>query len=232
VLNGALADVFWEESESDLVTALERFYDPDGNGDASDGGRPFFDTLSIHTYQLETPNPAWYETRLEAIRQVMERFGDEQKSIWITETGYGSVAVPSVDSTYVDEKTQAEAVRIIYETCSTYPQVERVFWWSLRSYYGDASENNQAMEAHYGLLRANFAPKPAYLTYAQLTGHAGRVLTLDVTTDSSGAARVVIPASFVDRTGTYVALATLDEMTLTAVVTYEVLPGTESAAGE
>jgi len=232
VLNGALADVFWAESESDLVTALERFYDPDGNGDAADGGRPFFDTLNVHTYQLGTPDSAWYETRLEAIRQVMERFGDEQKPVWITETGYGSAAVPPADLSYVDEETQAAAVRLIYETCSAYPQVERVFWWSLRSYYSDASASNQAMEAHYGLLRANFAPKPAYLAYAQLTGRVGQVLTLSTTTDSSGAAQVIVPASFVDRSGTYVALATLDEMTLTTVVTYEVSSGDESAAVE
>jgi len=225
VLNGALADVFWAESESDLVAALERFYDPDGDGDTADGGRPFFDTLNVHTYQLGTPDSAWYETRLEAIRQVMERFGDEQKPIWITETGYGSAAVPPADSSYVDEETQAAAVRLIYETCSAYPQVERVFWWSLRSYYSDASASNQAMEAHYGLLRANFAPKPAYLAYARLTGSVSQVLTLTAVADENGAAHVIVPASFVARPGDYIVFATLDETVQTAVAFYRTAPG-------
>ncbi len=246
VLNGALADVFWAEGELDLITALERLYDPDGDGDASDGGRQFFDTLNVHTYQPGAPEAIWYEGRLEATLQVMERFGDGQKPLWITETGYGSVGPPSVppasrgeesaaDSPYVDEKTQADAVRVIYKACSAYPPVERVFWWSLRDYHSDASATNTAMEAHYGLLRANFTPKPAYLSYARLTGSVGQVLTLNAMTDDEGVAQMIVPASFVARPGTYVAFANLalsaakglDETSLTAVATYEASPGEE-----
>ena len=221
VLNGALADVFWEAGELDLVTSLERLYDPNGDGDTADGGRPFFDTLNVHTYQSGTPDPAWYTDRLEAILRVMSRFGDEDKSIWITETGYGTATALAVDSPYVDEETQAEAVRLVYETCSRYPQVERVFWWSLRDYYSDDSAANPAMEAHYGLLRANFAPKPAYLAYARLTGSVGQVLNLTGVTDEQGVARDSVPASFVTRPGPYVVFATLDEAVQTTVAFHE-----------
>jgi len=235
VLNGALADVFWKENELDLITAMERFYDPDGNGDPADGGRPFFDTLNIHTYQVGEPDAAWYEERLERVLRVMERFGDEQKSIWITETGYGSLHAPgsphsSADETsekisYVNEETQASAVHLVYETCSVYAQVERVFWWSLRDYYTDASATNTAMEAHYGLLRANFAPKPAYLAYARLTGSVDQVLTLTVVTDADGIVHVTIPSSFVTHQGTYIVFAALDETVQSGVASYNILPG-------
>ena len=221
VLNGGLADVFWEEGELDLVTALEQFYDPDGDGNTADGGRPYFDTLNVHTYQPGAPDTAWYEQRLEAVLRVMARFGDGRKPVWITETGYGSVEAPVDGSPYVDDETQAEAVRMIYEVCSGYREVERVFWWSLRDYYSDASARNPAMEAHYGLLWANFAPKPAYLAFARLTGSVGQVLTLSAVTDDEGAARVNVPASFVALPGTYVAFADLDRATLAAVSTYE-----------
>ena len=207
VLNGALADLFWDDGESDLITALERLYDPNGDGDASDGGRPFFDTLNIHTYQTGTPKADWYTGRLQAVMQVMDRFGDSQKPVWITETGYGSITGPVADSPYVDEETQAEAALLIYETCSAYPRVERVFWWSLRDYYSDASATNLAMEAHYGLLRANFAPKLAYLAYGRLTGNFDRVLTLGSETDVKGTAGLTVPASFVSRPGRYVVFA-------------------------
>jgi len=223
VLNGALADVFSATGEPGLIVALERFYDPDGDGDAADGGRPFFDTLNVHTYQPGAPDAAWYEERLGAILQVMARFGDEQKSLWISETGYGSVAGPTAGSPYVSEETQAEAVRLVYEACSRYPQVERVFWWSLRDYHSDASATNPAMEAHYGLLWANFAPKPAYLAYARLTGSVDQVLALTGVTDEEGVAHLTVPASFVTRPGTYVVFAALDEATLTAVAVYEAL---------
>jgi len=221
VLNGGLADVFWAEGKLDLITALERLYDPDGDGDTADGGRPFFDALNVHTYQAGAPDAAWYEERLEAILRVMERFGDREKPIWITETGYGSVTEPVEGSPYVDEPTQAEAVRLIYTACAAYPQVERVFWWSLRDYYSDGSAANAAMEAHYGLLRANFAPKPAYLAYARLTGSLDRALVLSAVTDGEGTAQVTVPVSFIAQPGDYLVFASLDEATLTAVVTYE-----------
>jgi len=232
VLNGALADVFWEAGDLDLVTSLERLYDPNGDGDTADGGRPFFDTLNVHTYQSGTPAPAWYTERLEAILRVMKRFGDEDKPIWITETGYGTATTLAVDSPYVDEGTQAEAVRLVYETCSAYPQVERVFWWSLRDYYSNASATNPAMEAHYGLLRANFAPKPAYLAYGRLAGSVGDALTLRAVTDSKGSAWVSVPASFVDQPGPYVVFAMWDRKVQTAVATYEASPEDQEARPE
>jgi polysaccharide biosynthesis protein PslG len=222
VLNGALADIFWIEGKPDVVKALERLYDPNGDGNAADGGRPFFDTLNVHTYQLSEPTATWYQERLQALVKVMERFGDSHKRIWITETGYGSTATPAADSNYVSEAAQADAVSLIYTATATQPQVERVFWWNLRDYYRNTSATNPAMEAHYGLLRSNFSPKPAYVAYAQLTGRVGQVLTLQTTTDQSGVSRVTIPASFIVQPGTYVVFANLDETQLTAVTTYTV----------
>ena len=227
VLNGALADLFWVGPELYLATALERFYDPDGDGDARDGGRPFFDTLNIHTYQVGTPDATWYEERLAAILKVMERFGDGQKPVWITETGYGSLTVPVAESSFVDEQTQADAVRLVYRATSAYPQVERVFWWSLRDYHDNASATNTAMESHYGLLRADFDPKPAYLAYSQLTGRVGQVLTMSGSTDEEGIAYVNVPASFVTQPGEYVVFVTLDGAAPTVVVSYEASAGEE-----
>lgn len=225
VLNGAVADVFWAEGEQDLITALERLYDPNRDGDAGDGARPFFDTLNIHIYQTGIPDAAWYEERLEAVVKLMSRFDDDRKSIWITETGYGSLEDPPQDSPYVDEQTQAEAVRLIYQTLSTFPQVEKVFWWSLRDYYSDSSAANRAMEGHYGLVQVDFVPKPAYRAYAQLTGHVGEVLSLTGTTDAAGAALLTVPASFVSVPGTYVVAASLDGVPPAVVTAYEASAG-------
>ena len=216
VLNGALADIFWAEGDADLLTALERFYDPNRDGDAGDGGRPFFDTLNIHIYP---PNgeQSWYRARLEAVIALMKRFGDEQKTIWITETGFGSVISPTDTSPYVSEETQASRVRQVYETAAMYPQVEKVFWWSLREYYHDTTEFNTSMEAHYGLLRANFAPKPAYLAYARLTGSLAQVITLTAAAGADGAAQVTFPAEAITQAGNYVLFATLEPSSTTLV---------------
>jgi GH35 family endo-1,4-beta-xylanase len=225
VLNGALADVFWAEGELDLITALEQLYDPNGDGQAGDGARPFFDTLNIHTYQTGMPDAVWYEERLEEIVALMARFGDGQKTIWITETGYGSVEHPVAGQPYIDEQTQAEAVRLIYRTCSAFRQVERVFWWSLRDYYSDASATNRAMEGHHGLVRVGFTPKPAYLAYAQLTGRVGQVLTVDIATDAQGVAQLSVPASFVAEPGIYMVFISLDGVRPAVVAAFEASGG-------
>ena len=229
VLNGGLADVFWAGGEADLITALDRFYDPDGDGDARDGGRAFFDTLNIHTYQLGAPDAAWYEDRLEAVLGVMERFGDAGKSIWITETGYGSVGFEDglpvgakARTAFIDEQTQADSVSLVYRTCAAFGQVERVFWWSLRDYYFSAPLANIPMEAHFGLLRADWSPKPAYLAYGQMTGGIDRILTMTGVVGEEGSAHVNVPASFVTRPGIYTVFATLDGTAPTVVHFYEV----------
>ncbi|MBN1887638.1 MAG: hypothetical protein JW850_06595 [Thermoflexales bacterium] len=230
VLNGGLADVVWADGQADLITALGQLYDPNGDGDAKDGGRPFFDTLNVHIYQLGQPQAAWYKERLEAALQVMARFGDERKPIWITETGYGSathlqpVSEAGEERQYVDESVQAEAVQLVYETLAAHPQVERVFWWSLRDYHSNAAAGNTAMEAHYGLLRANFAPKPAYAAYGRLTGRLGEELVLGAVTDAQGTALFDVPPAFVTRPGVYLAFVSLDEASLAVVSRYEAAP--------
>lgn len=216
VLNGGLADVFWVDGKADLLTSLERLYDPDGDGDTADGARPYFDTLNIHTYQPGPPDADWYNQRLEAVVRIMERFGDMDKPIWITETGYGtqSTTFKPLDAglenlSYVSEADQAEGVRVVYETAAAYAQVERVFWWSLRDYHSNASPTNPAMEAHYGLLAANFRPKPSYYAYASLSGEVDLVHTLHAIPGGDGIARATVPASFINKSGVYIIFAGL-----------------------
>lgn len=204
VLNGGLADVYWEDGRADLITSLEQLYDPNHDGNTADGGRPFFDTLNIHIYPPDQPDGNWYHNRMEYVIRLMERFGDEQKPIWITETGYGSVPHNETgQSAYLSEAEQADAVEMVYHTLAGYPQIERVFWWSLRDYYSNAWATNAEMEAHFGLLRADFSPKPAYFTYARLTGKWGEMFTLPSRIDDEGLAHITIPASLTGNPGKY-----------------------------
>ena len=89
----------------------------------------------------------------------------------------------------------------------------------------NGSASNAAMEGHYGLLRASFEPKPAYLAYGQLTGRVGQILTVSSVTDEWGVAHVSIPASFVAQPGEYVVFAVLDGATPTVVLTYQASAG-------
>lgn len=227
VLNGGLADLFWTEPEPStyLPSALGRFYDPNGDGDPEDGGRPFFDTLNIHIYQLGAPDPAWYQARLEAIVEIMARFGDGQKPIWITETGYGAVPSPTATAPLVGEGAQAAGVLAAYQTLAAFDQVERVFWWNLRDYYDNPPATSAEMEGHYGLLRAGYTPKPAFAAYGQLTGQLGEVLMLSAVTDAQGRAYVQVPASLVSRPGRYLLFVVVDGLRPAAVGMYDAFGG-------
>ena len=220
VLNGGLADVYWRPSEADLVTAVERLYDPNGDGDAGDGGRPYFDTLNLHIYPPANLTPVeiddWLQVRIDAISQVMDRFGDGDKKIWVTETGFGSV--PVLDNAnengepdnllWLDEKGQSESMLVMFEKYRIFPQVEKVLWWSLRDYYINQTQENQAMEAHYGLVNADFSTKTSYLTYARVVGGMEILFSSEIKTGSMGSEKVAIPKNVLSRTGNYLIIST------------------------
>lgn len=210
VMNGGLADVYWKPGQADLATALERFYDPNGDGNTQDGGRPFFDTLNLHIYPPGKLDEHWYHDRIDVALRVMERFGDSDKKVWITETGLGAspeamsgAQVQDGELALVSEEEQAKGVELAYRVLATYPQVERVFWWSLRNYAGNAARSNPAMEAHYGLVTVDVRPRPSYLVYMSIANGGGLINQRPVLLDPSGQTRVEIPAGWVQTEGSY-----------------------------
>jgi hypothetical protein len=113
---------------------------------------------------------------------------------------------------------------MIYETTAAYPQVKRIFWWSLCEYYHSASSTNTQLEAHIGLLQASFPLKPAYLAYARLLGYLGQTMTLNTTTDAKSVARSVLHVEFISHPGNYVHFASTDQVPGTDVKVYTVKP--------
>lgn len=89
VLAGALAPTLEPEGSphgmNDLIY-LERMYEA-GAGD-------YFDTLAVHAYGLDQPESAEPDLealnfrRIELVRDTMIRFGDSEKSIIVTESGW------------------------------------------------------------------------------------------------------------------------------------------------
>ena len=135
----------------------------------------YFDILNIHTYQwfmltangqlpdvyagYSFPDPRWYSDRLARVIDVMQRHGDSDRDVWLTETSYASADSGDPYAGNLSESGQAQGLRVAYTQAAAFPQVKKVFWW----YAFDLSHK-------IGLIRDDLSTKPSYEVYAELTG--------------------------------------------------------------
>jgi hypothetical protein len=127
-----------------------------------------FDAISVHPYtDPELPGedvPAAYswlqmtgpwDDRTPSMRELMIDNGDGDKTIWITEFGAptgGPLGAP------VSEERQAEILARAAELAQTYPWLGGFLWYSTR--------DSESGDEQFGLLRADWSPKPARDAYA------------------------------------------------------------------
>jgi len=156
VLGGALAPTTEPEHSpsgmSDIVF-LERMYQA--------GAAGTFDALAAHTYGFtlppqDTPDPDVINfRRVELLRAVMERFGDGDTPIVITESGWS------------DDPRWTRAVRpgqrIAYtldafEMVKSWPWAEQLCVWIFRQ----PLDRQNRRDAYYALVSSDFYPKPIY----------------------------------------------------------------------
>ncbi len=133
------------------------------------GVKGFFDVMSTHSYQSPsnksplTPDDGTRYTfmHLPAVRAVMVANGDGDKSIW-TGMGYSTHVDPPDTPAYaqgVDEVTQAVYLtQAINQIRQNWPWVGKFAWYTDRDSDAEGTDHDK----HYGLLRADLSPKPAY----------------------------------------------------------------------
>ena len=107
------------------------------------GIKDYFDVLNTHPYTWrDLPEEGGYVDKIEAVRNVMNQFGDD-KPIWVSEIGYNGVepstfnGMPMLDylrQTYpmhnarsTSEEDQARAYARLYLISASVPSVERVY---------------------------------------------------------------------------------------------------------
>ena len=156
ILAGALAPTLEPEGSPfgmNEFDFLERFY--------AAGAAPYFDALAVHTYGLsfppqEDPAPDVLNfRRAELVRNVMLEYGDEDKPVYITETGWN------------DHPRWTRAVRPaqrIQYTLDSYryaednwPWVSQVCQWAFRF-----PAPQQGYNDYYIFVTPEFAIKPIY----------------------------------------------------------------------
>lgn len=133
VLTGGFA------GEARLAQHLANYYEA--------GLKGTFDVMNIHVYGAD-PRGDWTTQLIESVIRVMRHFGDGDKPIWITETGWPVQSDHKYVRT-VDE--QAKWTPWLFTVMLSYPQVQRVFFHELRDLSADAN---------FGWFRRDFSPRP------------------------------------------------------------------------
>lgn len=156
VLGAALAPtVEAEDSAAGMndIRFLERMYDA--------GAAQYFDVLAVHTYGFThqpeaAPDPAMINfRRIELLRAVMERYGDGDKPITITESGWSD----DPRWTYAVRPGQRIAYTLAaFKMVETWPWAEHLCIWTFRQ----PADRRNRRDAYYALVSSDFTIKPVY----------------------------------------------------------------------
>lgn len=190
VVSGAAADdvLPYYESQTDptgerqyVWQGVEDLYAEIGSRHPGDANAAdlYFDVMNIHTYQWRGlasgganpdaardygfPDELWYRDRLTNTLAVMEKYGDGDKELWLTETAYASRDNGDPNRGFLTEAGQAEALAMVYREAAAFPQVGRVFWWHAFD-----------TRTYSGLISLPSSPKDSYWMFAFLAGRRDR----------------------------------------------------------
>lgn len=156
VLGAALAPTAEPEGSASGMNEmryLERMYEA--------GAAEYFDVLAAHTYGFtsapqQEPDPETINfRRVELLRAVMERYGDADKPVIITESGWN------------DDPRWTNAVRpgqritytlTAFEMVESWPWAEQLCIWNFRQ----PLDSRNRRDAYYALVASDFTLKPIY----------------------------------------------------------------------
>jgi polysaccharide biosynthesis protein PslG len=141
------------------------------------GAKGSFDAVGFHPYSFPL-SPTFYNKTNAwsqmadtewSIRSVMAANGDSGKKVWLTEYGAptggpGSIANSNDDRgtwenpDHVTESYQATILKEAIQMHRTYTWAGPLFWYS----YKDLGTDSSTKENHFGLIRYDGTPKPAF----------------------------------------------------------------------
>ncbi len=124
----------------------------------SQGAKNYFDILALHPYNPPLAPSLYLKDYLLSIKSIMEKNGDLDKKIWITEIGWPT---DPAQQGYVSEQTQASYVRELYQVTDALSFVERTMWYRL---------DDSGPQEGWGIYTFNLVgQKPAAFAYAEIT---------------------------------------------------------------
>ncbi len=136
---------------------------------AEPGLNQLFDGVAMHPYSgnraPDEPNDPWGFSRIADAKSALESHGAGDKEFWITEVGWSTC---TADPQWcVSEGQQAAYMERLAGLVRTrYTFVDAVFYYH---FIGFERQANDA-EDFFGLVHADFSPKPAYHALRRITG--------------------------------------------------------------
>jgi len=134
--------------ENKDILSLEKYY--------QQGAKDYFDIMNFHFYPADV-DPRDYDNpdhgifaRINMIKQIMEKYGDNNKPIWNTEGAYGNDT---------DEGLQAQYLAR-YFTAQFAEKINKVFWFHFMTHKDSLLDGND-----WGLYYKNGAAKLSSYTY-------------------------------------------------------------------
>jgi len=125
------------------------------------GGGPYFDALGAHPYSYPAlPSATTYAngwTQMLALHDIAASHGDAGKKIWMTEVGAATGGPHPVS-----ENRQAQIIAEAMRLRDSYPWAGPLFWYDFKDL-----GTRYVTEDHYGLVRPDGTPKPAYHSFVE-----------------------------------------------------------------
>lgn len=128
------------------------------------GGRGDFDIMAVHPYDVFHEPEHALEQKLRGLRELMTRYGDVDKPIWITEIGWPSGIRKNANPPFDRLKwTELDQARFVSPTLAIARRcgVEKLFWFEFRSHDYDRKES------YWGIVHSDLSEKPAYRVFVQ-----------------------------------------------------------------
>ncbi|MGH2366136.1 MAG: hypothetical protein ACRDGF_02025 [Chloroflexota bacterium] len=147
---------------------VKHYFDALGAHNEPFGNQPQ-ETVADHTAPGYSTDPSFFFRQVEDYRNLMVQNGDGNKGIWETEIGYDSNPDAPASYSYAQSITEQQQatwlVGLFNYAKANYPWMGTMFVWNL-NYQAIVPQTDEKWG--FGVLRANYSPRPAYTALQQM----------------------------------------------------------------
>jgi hypothetical protein len=132
-----------------------------------EGAAASFDAAALHPY---APNVKRSLNQLRSGRRIMERNGDGDKPLWVTELGWPTLAEMGNGSFVTTERGQRKRLSLSFRRILRLREewrIDRLVWYTWRD--NDLFDGCNLCRSS-GLFREDLTPKPAWRAFVRFTG--------------------------------------------------------------